>query len=71
MFRGEFSLHGVTPIEGGRHRITAIFTYDEMPGRVSSDDINIRIYGQRVERILAPNPGASASRKKTEESKEE
>ena len=53
LFRGEYSLHGVTEVEGKRPRITAIFTYDEKPGRRASDDINIRIYGPRVERILA------------------
>lgn len=53
LFRGEYSLHGVTKIEGNRPRVTAIFTYDEEPGRVASDEINIRIYGPRVERILA------------------
>lgn len=53
LFRGEFSLHGVTKVEGKRPRITAVFTYDERPGRTASDDINIRIYGPRVERILA------------------
>ncbi|MEM7426182.1 MAG: hypothetical protein AAF441_08800 [Pseudomonadota bacterium] len=52
MFRGEFSLHGVSRVEGTRPRITAIFTYDDVPNRVSTDDINIRIYGERVERIL-------------------
>ncbi len=53
LFRGEYSLHGVTRIEGNLPRITAIFTYDEEPGRVASDEINIRIYGPRAERILA------------------
>ncbi len=53
LFRGEYSLHGVTKIEGDLPRITAIFTYDEQPGRVASDEINVRIYGPRVERILA------------------
>ena len=53
LFRGEYSLHGVTEIKGDRHRITAIFTYDEQPDRRSSDDVNIRVYGPRVERILA------------------
>lgn len=53
LFRGEYSLHGVSRIEGSRPRITAIFTYDEKPDRRASDEINIRIYGQRVERILA------------------
>ncbi|NNE24817.1 MAG: hypothetical protein HKN11_19635, partial [Rhizobiales bacterium] len=40
-------------IEGERPRITAIFTYDEQPDRIASDEINIRIYGQRAARILA------------------
>ena len=53
LFRGEYSLHGVTKIEGNQPRITAIFTYDEQPDRSASDDINIRIYGPRVEKILA------------------
>ncbi len=53
LFRGEYSLHGVTQIEGNLPRVTAIFTYDEQPGRIASDEINVRIYGRRVERILA------------------
>ena len=53
LFRGGYSLHGVTKVEGNRPRISAILTYDEEPGRVIDDDINIRIYGKRVENILA------------------
>lgn len=53
LFRGENSLHGVTEVRGKRPRITAIFTYDEQPDRTAGDDINIRIYGSRVARILA------------------
>ncbi len=53
MFRGGFSLHGVTRIEGSRPRITAIFTYDEQPGRVAGDEINVRIYGDRAAQKLA------------------
>lgn len=52
LFRGEYSLHGVTRIDGQQPRITAIFTYDEQPDRIASDEINIRIYGQRAARIL-------------------
>lgn len=52
VFRGEYSLHGVTGIEGDRPRITAIFTYDDSPGRRSTDEINVTIYGDRVRRIL-------------------
>lgn len=53
LFRGGYSLHGVTKVEGNHPRISAILTYDEQPDRVISDDINIRIYGKRVENILA------------------
>ena len=53
LFRGGYSLHGVTKVEGSQPRISAILTYDEQPGCVISDDINIRIYGKRVEKILA------------------
>ena len=61
LFRGEYSLHGVTEIEGNLPRITAIFTYDEEPDRVASDEINIRIYGPRVERILAERKASSTA----------
>lgn len=53
LFRGGYSLHGVTKVEGINPRISAIMTYDEQPNRVIDDEINIRIYGQRVESILA------------------
>lgn len=53
LFRGGYSLHGVTKVLGSRPRISAIFTYDEEPDRVIGDEINIRIYGERVEKILA------------------
>jgi hypothetical protein len=53
LFRGGYSLHGVSKVEGNRPRVTAIMTYDEQPNRVISDDINVRIYGKRVEAILA------------------
>jgi len=64
LFRGGYSLHGVTKVEGSQPRVTAILTYDERPGRVISDDINVRIYGPRVEKILAErtSPQATASR---------
>lgn len=53
LFRGEFAVHGVTEVEGTMPRISAVLTYDEKEGRTASDDVNIRIYGPRVERILA------------------
>lgn len=53
LFRGGYSLHGVTEVFGSHPRITAIMTYDEKEGQVISDEINVRIYGKRVEKILA------------------
>jgi hypothetical protein len=53
LFRGGYSLHGVTKVQGDIPRVTAIFTYDEQPNRVLSDEVNIQIYGPRVKKILA------------------
>ncbi|MDG2340514.1 MAG: hypothetical protein P8L32_04865 [Paracoccaceae bacterium] len=53
LFRGGYSLHGVTKVEGTHPRISAIMTYDEQKNRVIDDAINVRIYGQRVRDILA------------------
>jgi len=53
LFRGGYSLHGVTEVEGKQLRITSIMTYSEEPDTILSDEVNIRIYGKRVERILA------------------
>ncbi len=60
LFRGGYSLHGVTEVFGKHPRITAIMTYDEQEGRVISDDINVRIYGKRVEKILGDRKAAMA-----------
>ena len=60
LFRGGYSLHGVTKVEGAKPRISAILTYDEQPDRKIDDEINIRIYGDRVENILA-NRNAAAN----------
>ena len=59
LFRGGYSLHGVTEVLGKTPRVTAIMTYDEQEGRVIDDDINIRIYGKRVEKILADRAAAA------------
>lgn len=61
LFRGGYSLHGVTRVEGNWPRITAILTYSEEPDYVSSDDVNIRIYGTRAEKILAERKAGSMS----------
>ena len=60
LFRVGYSLHGVTEVFGATPRITAIMTYDEHEGRVISDDINVRIYGKRVEKFLSDRKAALA-----------
>ncbi|MBN3562331.1 HalD/BesD family halogenase [Aliamphritea spongicola] len=57
LFRGGYSLHGVTEIEGSKPRISAILTYAEEPGVVIDDDINIRIYGPRAQKIIESRQG--------------
>lgn len=59
LFRGGYSLHGVTKVQGDNPRISAILTYDEQPGRKIDDEINIRIYGKRAEKILAGRRSAA------------
>ena len=58
LFRGGYSLHGVTKVEGQRPRISAVMTYSEEPNTVLSDDVNIRIYGPRVAAILQARKSA-------------
>ena len=52
LFRGEYALHAVSRVGGTKPRVSAIFTYDELPDRVAPDHVNIQIYGPRIERIL-------------------
>ena len=52
LFRGGYSLHGVTEVEGKTPRISAVMTYSEEADTVLSDEVNIRIYGPRVAAIL-------------------
>lgn len=52
VFRGMYSLHRVTEVEGTRARITAVLSYDHMPDRIATDRENAHIYGPRVAAIL-------------------
>ena len=53
LFRGGYSLHGVTQVEGNDPRVTAILTYSEEPDTVLSDPVNIRNCRKRVEKVFA------------------
>lgn len=57
LFRGGYSLHGVTEVEGDLPRMTAVLTYDEQPGREASEEINWRIYGDRVREVYKTAAG--------------
>jgi hypothetical protein len=46
LFEGRNSIHRVSPIEGDRPRLIALFGYDTKPGTVSSDLLKLRRYGR-------------------------
>lgn len=48
LFRGRHSLHRVTPVEGTRPRLVAVFSYDTEPG-VTLTDFNRRLFYGRTE----------------------
>ena len=48
VFMGRNTAHRVTPVEGGRERIVAVFSYFEKPAVVFGADEQLGFYG-RVE----------------------
>ncbi len=46
LFRGKNTAHRVTPVEGRRERLVAVFSYYERPGVVFSDAERIGFYGR-------------------------
>jgi hypothetical protein len=56
LFRGHYSLHRVTPVEGKRQRIQAILGYSTKPNLLGSKESSILHYGPRVAEIEASNP---------------
>ena len=45
-FKGRFSLHRVTPVEGSRERHTAIFAYTDKPGIVGYPERTRQLFGR-------------------------
>ena len=45
-------MHRVSPVEGSRQRITAVFSYDSLPDRLAEDHVNLMIYGPRLKPLL-------------------
>jgi hypothetical protein len=56
LFRGHYSLHRVTEVEGSRQRIQAILGYSTRPGLIGKKESSILHYGPRVAEIEANNP---------------
>lgn len=56
LFRGHYSLHRVTPVEGKRQRIQAILGYSRQPNLYGNKESSILHYGPRVAEIEAIAP---------------
>lgn len=56
LFRGHYSLHRVTEVEGSRPRIQAILGYSTRPGLIGKKESSILHYGPRVAEIEASTP---------------
>jgi hypothetical protein len=48
IFRGDRSVHRVSPIEGDRLRLMAVLVYEQKPGVMGRPEVNATIYGPRV-----------------------
>ena len=46
IFRGCNSLHRVTPVEGPRDRLMAVFVYEAEPGIRGDPEVNMTVYGR-------------------------
>ncbi|MDH3630381.1 MAG: hypothetical protein OER98_04605 [Gammaproteobacteria bacterium] len=56
LFRGHYSLHRVTEVEGSRQRIQAILGYSTRPGLIGNKESSILHYGPRVAENEANTP---------------
>lgn len=46
VFRGRNTAHRVTPVQGDKQRVIAVFTYYDTPGRRFTDEENLGFYGR-------------------------
>ena len=56
LFRGHYSMHRVTPVEGKRQRLQAILGYSTRPDMIGNRESSILHYGPRVAEIEATSP---------------
>jgi hypothetical protein len=52
LFCGKYSVHRVSPVQGSRKRVIALFSYDKRPDKMFSDESALRVFN-RV-RVTAP-----------------
>ncbi|HET9030794.1 MAG TPA: hypothetical protein VFN49_11535 [Candidatus Aquilonibacter sp.] len=48
LFEGRRSLHRVSPVEGERTRVIALFSYDRRPNLVHDDAVHLRTFGRTL-----------------------
>jgi hypothetical protein len=48
VFRGQRALHRVSPVEGDRPRLIALFSYDRAPGMMFSREVHIGAFGRTL-----------------------
>jgi hypothetical protein len=54
LFKGRYSLHRVTEVDGGAARHTAIFAYSERPGMIGSLERTRQLFGRVLpEHVMA------------------
>jgi hypothetical protein len=46
IFQGKYALHRVTPVEGARRRIIALFSYDRLPDMIFPDRVRLNATGR-------------------------
>lgn len=56
LFRGHYSLHRVTEVEGNRQRLQAILGYSTKQGHIGNKESSILHYGPRVAEIESQQP---------------
>jgi hypothetical protein len=56
LFRGHYSIHRVTPVQGQRQRLQAILGYSTDSNMIGNRESSILHYGPRVAEIEARNP---------------
>ncbi len=52
IFKGRYSLHRASPVQGDGRRVMAVLSYEDQPGRKSDDDFLKLFYGRTADQAL-------------------